>query len=126
MLFNRFLALPALLHVPRDIERRRLRLPPRRVYELDPELMTSPYVLNCPIASDLNYSENYRLELSRAFSEVFLVRPGAAVASVIQHRPLRAYRDPARVQRAALACNQQDPIAMHLNPLLLQLGQPPI
>jgi hypothetical protein len=122
----RFLALPALLHVPRDQDRHRQGLPPRRLYEVDPEVMTSPYVLNCHLASDLNFSEEYRLELSRAFSEVYLVRAGAAVSSVMHHRPLRAYRDPARVQRAALACNNQDPVQNHLNPLLLQIGQPPL
>ncbi len=121
----RFLALPALLHVPRDRERARLNLPPRRMYEVDPELLISPYVLNCPLASDLAFSEEYRLELSRAFSEVYLLKAGAAVASVMHHRPLRAFRDPLRVQKAAITCNNQDPIRLHLNPLLQQIGQPP-
>ncbi len=122
----RFLALPALLHVPRDQERLRLHQRPRRMYEVDAGLMTSPYVLNSPLASDLNFSEQYRLELSRAFSEVYLVRAGSAVASVMYHRPLRVFRDPAKIQKATLACNNQDPIALHLNPLLQQIGQPPL
>jgi hypothetical protein len=126
IVYRRFLALPALLHVPRDLERIRNRQRPRRMYEVDAELMTSPYVVNSPLALDLNYSEEYRLELSRAFSEVYLVRAGAAVASVMHHRPLRAYRDPAKIQKATLACNNQDPILHHLNPLLQQLGQPPV
>jgi hypothetical protein len=96
------------------------------MYEVDPELMISPYVLNSPIASDLVFSEEYRLELSRAFSEVYLVRGGAAVASVMHHRPLRAFRDPLKVQKATLACNNQDPVQFHLNPLLQQLGLPPV
>ncbi len=121
-----FLALPALLHVPRDLDRVRLHLPPRRMYEVDPELMLSPYVTGSDIASDLNFSEEYRLELSRAFSEVYLLRGGAAVASVMYHRPLRMFRDPTRIQKATLACNNQDPILHHLNPLLRQLGQPPL
>ncbi len=121
----RFLALPALLHVPRDQDRRRQNLPPRRLYEIDAELMVSPHVLNSDFASDLVFSEEYRLELSRAFSEVFLLRGGAAVTSVMHHRPLQSFRDPRRVQAATLACNHQDPIRHHLNPLLQQIGQPP-
>jgi hypothetical protein len=119
------LALPALLHVPRDLDRRRQQLPPRRLYEVDPEVLLSPYV-SAPLASELNYSEEYRLELSRAFSEVYLVQAGAAVASVMHHRPLRSFRDPRRIQKATLACNHQDPVRFHLNPLLQMLGQPPI
>jgi len=115
-----------MLHAPRDQERIRLNLPPRRMYEIDPELMISPYVLGSPIASDLNFSEEYRLELSRAFSEVYLLRAGAAVTSVMHHRPLRTLRDPVRIHKASLACNDQDPIQLHLNPLLQQLGLPPV
>jgi hypothetical protein len=124
--FSRFLALPALLHVPRDQDRVRQRLPPRRMYEVEPELMLSPYVLNCPVAIDLNFSEQYRLELSRAFSEVYLLRGGAAVASVMHHCPLRVFRDQTKIQKALLACNNQDPIQHHLDPLLQQIGQPPL
>ncbi len=115
-----------MLHAPRDQDRRRLQLGPRRMYEVDPELLLSPYVANTQVALDLSYSEEYRLELSRAFSDVYLLRAGAAVASVMHHRPLRSFRDPLRVQRAALACNQQDPVTLHLNPLLQQIGQPPL
>jgi hypothetical protein len=96
------------------------------MYEVDAEMMLSPYVMNSPLALDLGYSEEYRLELSQAFSEVYLLRGGAAVASVMYHRPLRLFRDPSRVQNASLACNNQDPIAHHLNPLLQQIGQPPL
>jgi hypothetical protein len=96
------------------------------MYEVDPEMMTSPYVLSGPLSSDLNYSEDYRLELSRAFSEVYLLRAGAAVASVMHHRPLRAFRDPAKIQQATFACNNQDPILQHLNPILHQIGQHPL
>jgi hypothetical protein len=33
-------------------------------------------------------------------------------------------RDLGRIQRARTACNGQDPIALHLNPLLQQIGHP--
>jgi hypothetical protein len=115
-----------MVHVPRDAERRRLLLRPRRMYEVDPEIMVSPYIVNSPFASDLLYSEEYRLELSRAFSEVYLLRGGSAVTSVMYHQPLRVFRDPAKIQKATLSCNGQDPVVAHLNPLLQQLGQHPL
>jgi hypothetical protein len=117
--------MPALVHVPRDLDNIRQGLPRRRMYELDPNVMISLYAINREGFNQLNFPEEYRLELSRAFSEVYLLRGGAAVASVMYHCPLRLFRDPARYQRARDVCNGQDPIQTQLNPVLLQSGQHP-
>jgi hypothetical protein len=95
------------------------------LFEVDPEVMTSPIVMNSDIAADLGFSEEYRLELSRAYAEVYLVRSGAAVASVMFHRPLRSFLDPRRIQAARMITNHQDPVGHHLNPILLQNGYHP-
>ncbi len=94
------------------------------MFEVEGDLLLAPHIQ--PILSELIYSEQYRRELSQAFSEVFLVGAGASVASVMLHRPLRDFQDPAKMQRARAVCNGQDPVQFHLNPLLVQLGQPPI
>ncbi len=111
-----------MIHVPRDRIRARLRQLPRRLYEVDADLLLAPHIM--PILPQLNYSEQYRRELSQAFSEVYLVQDGAAVISVMRHIPLRTLRDPAKIMHARDACNGQDPVQFHLNPLLIQLGQP--
>jgi hypothetical protein len=118
--------MPSLVQAPRDLERYVRRQPARPTFFVEPEVLLSPHIAGHPIASELGYSEEYRQELSRAFSEVFLLRDGAAVNSIMFHRPLRAFRDPARVQRAQRACHNQDPVQLHLNPLLQMIGQPPI
>jgi hypothetical protein len=122
--FPRFLALPSLLHAPRDHDRQRRNLPRRRLYEVEPEVLGSRHIMWTPVALDLDFSEDYRRDLALAFSEVYLVRENAAVISLMQHVPLRYLRDPGRIQRARMACNGQDPVQMHLNPLLQQLGRP--
>jgi hypothetical protein len=120
----RFLALPSLIQVPRDHDRLRLRRPPRRPYEVDPEVLGSRHVMWTPVAHELDFSEQYRRELAAAFSDVYLVSDNAAVISVMHHIRLQNLLDPGRLQRARSACNGQDPIALHLNPLLQQLGFP--
>ena len=120
----RFLALPCLLHAPRDQERVRDRLPPRRIFEIQDVVLGGPFVAGTPLAVDLDYAEAYRSELTRAHSEVYLVRDLAAPLSILHHKPLRFYLDQAKVQRARDACNGLDPITHHLNPLLQQLGYP--
>ena len=80
--------------------------------------------MGTPLAVDLDYSEDYRRELARAHAEVFLVRDLAAPLSILHHRPLQHYKDPIKIQKARLACNNQDPILHHLNPMLQQLGIP--
>ncbi len=118
--------MPSLVEAPRDYDRVVRRQPPRRVYHVEPEVLCSPQIAGMPIVVELGYSEEYRQELSRAFSEVFLLRDDAAVISIMHHLPLRTLRDPGRIQRARDACNDQDPVLLHLNPLLLVLGQNPI
>ena len=123
-LYYRFLALPCLLHAPRDQERVRDRLPPRRIFAVQREVLGGRHVAGTPLAVDLDYSEDYRRELARAHSEVFLVRDLASPLSLLHHRPLRLYRDPVKILKATDSCNGQDPVAQHLNPLLQQLGIP--
>jgi hypothetical protein len=77
-----------------------------------------------PVGLELDFSETYRRELASAFSEVYLLSENAAVISVMHHIPLCQLRDPRRFQMARMACNGQDPIALHLNPILQQLGHP--
>jgi hypothetical protein len=120
----RFLALPSLIQVPRDRDRLRRGLPPRRLYEVEPEVLGSRHVMWTPVALELDFSEDYRRELAVAFANVYLVSENAAVISVMHHIRLQHLRDMGRIQRARLACNGQDPIALHLNPLLHQLGHP--
>jgi len=122
--FSRFLALPSLIQVPRDHERLRLRLPPRRPYEVDPEVLGSRPVMWSPLALELDFSEDYRRELASYFANVYLVTDNAAVISIMHNIRLQHLMDPARLQRARQACNGQDPVALHLNPLLQQLGHP--
>ena len=122
---SRFLALPCLLHAPRDHDDRvQGRLPPRRIYEVRGVVLGSSAIAGTPLAVDLDHSEEYRRDLARAHSEVFLCRELASPLSLIHHRPLRFYRDTAKIARARLACNDQDPVVLHLNPLLQQLGIP--
>ena len=118
------MALPCLLHAPRDFDRVRGRLPSRRIYEGKPEVLANSLGVGTPLAVDLDHSEQYRRELAKAHSELFLVRELAAPLSLLHHRPLRLYRDAAKVDKATLACNGLDPVAHHLNPLLQQLGLP--
>jgi hypothetical protein len=99
-------------------------LQPRRIYQVEPEVLLNPYIANSPVAQELDYPEEYRRELARAHAEVFLLYERSAVQSVMEHRPLRYYRDPARVQRARAVTNLQDPIQLHLNPILQLLGVP--
>jgi hypothetical protein len=120
----RFLSLPALIQAPRDILRERRGDPRRRIFEVEDELLLAPYIANTNVGPQLNFPEAYRQELSEAFSEVFLLRDNAAVESYMNHRPLREFRDPARLQRARASCNGQNPVLLHLNPVLTQLGIP--
>ncbi len=110
--------------MPRDHERLRLRRPPRRLYEVEPEVLGSRHVMWTPVALELDFSEQYRMELAVAFANVYLVTENAAVISVMHHIPIQNLRDHGRLQRARAACNGQDPVALHLNPLLQQLGYP--
>ncbi len=123
MCFNRFLALPSLIQAPHDYSRRLRNVPRRRPYEVEPNILLSPHIAHLP---DLLYPEEYRLELAWAFSEVFLVQDDAALSSVMEHRPLVQFRDPLRISRARLSCNGQNPVTLHLNPVLAQLGLPPM
>jgi hypothetical protein len=76
------------------------------------------------VAHELDFSEDYRRELAAAFANVYLVRENAPVISVMHHVRLNTMVDHGRLQRARAACNGQDPITQHLNPLLQQLGRP--
>ena len=120
----RFLALPCLLHAPRDHDRRLVGEPPRRIFEVQPEVLGGGQVARTQLAIDLDHSEEYRRELTRAHAETFLVRELAAPLSLLHHRPLRLYLDPVKLEKAKKACNDADPVADHLNPLLQQLGIP--
>jgi hypothetical protein len=122
--FFRFLALPSLIQVPRDRHRLTQRRPPRRIYEVEPEVLGARHVMWTPVALELDFSEQYRQELATAFANVYLVSENAAVISVMHRIPLRHLLDLRRVQSAREACNGQDPIALHLNPLLQQIGHP--
>jgi hypothetical protein len=75
---------------------------------------------------ELDYAEDYREELAKAFAEVYLITDLGPVLSIMDHRPLRSYIDPARFFSAREACNGQNPITDHLNPLLTQIGHPPL
>jgi hypothetical protein len=120
----RFLALPSLIQAPRDYDRALRGLPSRSVFNVEDEVILAPHVANSPIGAQLLYPAEYRRELSDAYSEVYLLRDDAAVTSLMEHRPLRELRDPARVHRARLTCNGQNPVQHHLNPVLVQLGLP--
>ena len=87
-------------------------------------MLGGPFVARKPVALDLDFSEDYRRELARAHSEVYLVRNDAAALSVLHHRPIRLYRDPVKENKARQCCNGQDPYVFHLNPVLVQLGLP--
>ena len=88
------------------------------------EVLRGPSVIGTPLAVDLDYSEDYRRDLAKAHSELFLVRELASPLSLLHHRPLRQYRDAAKFDKARLTCNGLDPVAHHLNPLLQQLSIP--
>ena len=120
--FFRFLALPCLLSAPRDRDRARSREPSRRIFEVERDVLAA--VAGTPVAVDLDHSEEYRRELSKAHAEVFLCRDLAAPLSLLHHRQLRLYRDTTKVEKARQACAGLDPVAHHLNPLLSQLGIP--
>ena len=122
LLFFRFLALPCLVQAPRDYDRPRERLPPRRIYEVETSVLANRDMGVMRV--DLDYPEEYRRELAKAHSEVFLVRDLAAPLTIIHRRPLRHYRDLVKIDKARLACGGQDPVIVHLNPLLQQLGIP--
>jgi hypothetical protein len=100
--------------------------PPRRPYEVEDEVLSSPYVYHKPVSLELDFAEEYRSELAKAFAEVYLINEAGPVLSIMDHRPLRDYIDPVKVQAARQACNGQNPITDHLNPLLVQLGHPPL
>jgi hypothetical protein len=116
--------MPSLIQLPRDRDRLRLHLPPRRLYEVDPEVLSSPPVLGSPVALELDFQEDYRRELAEAFANVYLVSDNAVVISVMHNIRLQNLIDQSRLQRARMACNGQDPIALHLNPVLHQIGHP--
>jgi hypothetical protein len=94
------------------------------MYEVEPEVLGSLTLLGSPVANQLDYSAEYRRELARAHSELYLVQDNAIVYSLLHHRPLREYLDPDKVRRARRASPNQDPIQNELNPILLQLGKP--
>ncbi len=121
----RFLALPSLLHAPCDYARLCNGLPPRPIYAVEPEVLGSKDIVRKPISIVLDFSEQYRMELARAFAEVHLLTDEAAVNSVLERRPLREFRDHGRLHRARMSCNGEDPVAQHLHPLLVQLGHQP-
>ncbi len=118
--------MPCLLHAPRDHDRARRRQPPRRPYEVESEVLGSPYVFRKPIALELDFAESYREDLAKAFAEVYLLTDYGPVLSIMDHRPLRSYIDPIKFMTAREACNGANPITDHLNPLLTQIGHPPL
>ncbi len=89
-------------------------------------MLGSPYVFGTPLASELDFDEEYRMDLAKAFAEVYLVTDAGPVLSLMDHRPLRNYIDPIKYVSAREACNGQNPITDHLNPLLVNLGKPPL
>jgi hypothetical protein len=118
------LALPTLLAAPRDHDRSVRGQPSRRLYQIDRDVIGARHLVRKPLAVDLNYDEQYRVELAIAAAEVYLVTDHALAESYLQHRPLREFRDPQRVLRARQTCNGSDPIQYHLNPLLRRLNLP--
>jgi hypothetical protein len=120
----RFLALPTLLSAPRDYDRVMSNLPLRKIYEVEPEVLGALVQTGSALANDLDYAQEYRRELARAHSELYLVTDNAVTLSLLHHRPLREFIDPRKVERAKRACNSPDPISTHLNPSLHALGLP--
>jgi hypothetical protein len=118
--------LPCLIQAPRDHERARRRQVPRRPYEVLDEVLGSPYIFRQPISLELDFDEDYRSEIAKAFAELYLLHEHGPVLSIMEHRPLRDYIDPAKFLTAREACNGQNPINDHLNPLLVALGHPPL
>jgi hypothetical protein len=118
--------LPCLIQAPRDLDRARRRQPPRRPYEVEDEVLAGPYVYRKPVSLELNYAEDYRAELAKAFAEVYLIQESGPVLSIMEHRTLRDYIDPVKVHKARHTCNGENPISDHLNPLLTMLGHPPL
>ena len=100
------------------------RLPRRRIYEVQDVVLGSAPVAGTQLAIDLDHAEDYRRDLARAHAEVFLVRELACPLALLHHRPLKLYRDAAKVDKARQSCGGQDPVAHHLNPLLQTLGIP--
>ena len=111
-----------MVQAPRDYDRPRERRPPRRIYEVEVSVLANRDL--GALRVDLDYSEEYRRELAKAHSEVFVVRELAAPLSILHRQPLRHYRDLVKIDKARLACGGQDPVDLHLNPLLQQLGIP--
>ena len=111
-----------MIQAPRDYDRPKNGLPPRRIYEVEDSVLANRDL--AALRVDLDYPEAYRRELALAHSEVFMVRELAAPLTIIHRRPLGHYRDLVKIDKARLACGGQDPVALHLNPLLQQLGIP--
>ena len=111
-----------MVQAPRDYDRPKNRLRPRRIYEVEDSVLANRDLGTVRV--DLDYPEAYRRELALAHSEIFMVRELAAPLTIIHRRPLGHYRDLVKIDKARLACGGQDPVALHLNPLLQQLGIP--
>ncbi len=100
------------------------QLPLRKMYEVEPEVLASLVQTGSAVANDLDFAQEYRRELARAHSELYLVTDNAITLSLLHHRPLREFIDPRKVAMAQRVCASQDPISSHLNPILLNLGLP--
>ena len=107
-----FLALPSLIAAPRDYDRRLAGLDPRDLYEIDKELLRSP------ITHLLDFPSDFRHELAQTHSEIYLLRDNALTLSILEHQPLLHYRDPAKIARATMVCDGNDPIETELRPIL--------
>jgi hypothetical protein len=112
-----FLALPSLLAAPRDFDRELAGRERRGLYEIDDEL------LNSLKARQLDFPPEFRHELAYTHSEIYLLKDDALTLSILEHKPLLHYRDPAKVNKATMVCNGDDPIETELQPILEYINE---
>jgi hypothetical protein len=108
-----FLALPSLIAAPRDYDRKQAGHDPRGLYEIDKELLRLPMIVH-----QLDFPTDFRHELAEAHSETFLLKDNALTLSILEHKPLHHYKDPAKIATATMACDGKDPIKTELQPIL--------
>ena len=77
---------------------------PRGPFHLDEETIAR-HQANVPF---LNYSAEFRSEYALSFSELFLLRDDAVVASFMSHTPLSDLLDPWKVVKAHQVCPDLD------------------
>ncbi len=78
--------MPTLLSAPRDYDRVMSNLPLRKIYEVESEILGSLVQTGSPVANDLDFSQEYRREIARAHSELYLVTENAITSGKLSSR----------------------------------------